>query len=249
MGFLSKLLGRTVPNAPEMFRNVSRGTDARLSGSTPGPAVVNAGMGNYFEALRQSKDRTQPTYMAAATASGRIFGGLNRKQLAALGRYLVDNHDLEMICRRLESLRQRLAPRFIADVRLPSKWVTRGASHYDLYCPLVIGVVMPRGSQLSQLVVKLHADAATHANDHCLAVPPPQSDRCHQRCRSTNPVFLTGAGPTSLHRASKKPPLLPAVTNRAACICDGTESSIGRALLLDPIRSAEMRRRREFSRR
>jgi len=34
MGFPSKLLGKTVPNAPEMFRNVSRGTDARLSGSS-----------------------------------------------------------------------------------------------------------------------------------------------------------------------------------------------------------------------
>ena len=90
MRFLSKL-HRLFQTPPEMFRNVSRGTDARLSGSTPGPAVVNAGMGNYFEALRQSKDRTQPPYMAAATATGRIFGGLNRKQLAALGRYLVDS--------------------------------------------------------------------------------------------------------------------------------------------------------------
>ena len=55
MGFLSKL-HRLFQTPPEMFRNVSRGIDARLSGSTPGPAVVNAGMGNYFEALRQSKE-------------------------------------------------------------------------------------------------------------------------------------------------------------------------------------------------
>jgi hypothetical protein len=29
MGFLSKLFEKAVPNAPEMFRNVFRGTDAR----------------------------------------------------------------------------------------------------------------------------------------------------------------------------------------------------------------------------
>ena len=58
MGFLSRLFGKAVPNAPEMFGNVYRRSHARLSGSTPGPVVVSAGMGNYFEAMRQKCDRT-----------------------------------------------------------------------------------------------------------------------------------------------------------------------------------------------
>jgi hypothetical protein len=61
--------------------------------ATPPPAVVNDGMGNYFEALRVSEDRTQIPYAMVHLRPQilRLLNGLNRKLLAAVGRYLVDN--------------------------------------------------------------------------------------------------------------------------------------------------------------
>jgi Phage portal protein, lambda family len=61
--------------------------------STPPPALVNDGMGNYFEALRVSKDRTEIPYALIHLRPQilRLLNGLNRKLLSAIGRYLVDN--------------------------------------------------------------------------------------------------------------------------------------------------------------
>ena len=61
--------------------------------STPPPASVNDGMGNYFEALRASKDRSDVPYAAIHLRPQilRLLNGLNRKLLSAMGRYLVDN--------------------------------------------------------------------------------------------------------------------------------------------------------------
>lgn len=60
---------------------------------TPAPALVNDGNGNYFEALRESKDRTGIPYAMVHLRPQilRLLNGLNRKLLAAVGRYLVDN--------------------------------------------------------------------------------------------------------------------------------------------------------------
>ncbi|MDB6024018.1 MAG: hypothetical protein JWM68_241 [Verrucomicrobiales bacterium] len=63
------------------------------TGPTPEPGMVNAGNGNYHEALRSSKDRTaipqamihmRPHYF-------QVMQGLNRKMAAAISRYLIDN--------------------------------------------------------------------------------------------------------------------------------------------------------------
>ncbi len=61
--------------------------------STPPPAMVNDGMGNYFEALRESPDRTQIPYAMIHLRPQilRLLNGLNRKLLSAIARYLVDN--------------------------------------------------------------------------------------------------------------------------------------------------------------
>jgi hypothetical protein len=90
MGFLSSLFRF----GPRTFTNAPRTLGVQASGATtPGPEVVNAGMGNYFEALRQSKDRTTIPYTAGALGNlgNRVFSGMNRRQLAVLGRYLCDN--------------------------------------------------------------------------------------------------------------------------------------------------------------
>ena len=65
----------------------------QYSFSTPAPAAVNDGMGNYFEALRVSEDRTQIPYAMVHLRPQilRLLNGLNRKLLSAIGRYLVDN--------------------------------------------------------------------------------------------------------------------------------------------------------------
>ncbi len=61
--------------------------------STPPPAAVNDGMGNYFEALRVSADRSEIPYAMIHMRPQilRLLNGLNRKLLSAIGRYLVDN--------------------------------------------------------------------------------------------------------------------------------------------------------------
>lgn len=63
-----------------------------ISGNSPGPAIVNGGSTGYFEALHNSPNRTQLPYLAnIGRTRYPILEGLNRRQLAALGRYLVDN--------------------------------------------------------------------------------------------------------------------------------------------------------------
>jgi hypothetical protein len=61
--------------------------------STPPPDTVNSGMGNYFEALRDSKDRSAIPYAMVHLRPQilRLLNGLNRKLLAAIARTLVDN--------------------------------------------------------------------------------------------------------------------------------------------------------------
>jgi hypothetical protein len=61
--------------------------------ASPPPAVNNDGMGNYFGALRVSNDRSGIPYAMVHLRPQilRLLNGLNRKMLAAVGRYLVDN--------------------------------------------------------------------------------------------------------------------------------------------------------------
>lgn len=61
--------------------------------ATPEPAIVNDGMGNYHEALRQSKDRSAIPYAMVHLRPQilRLLNGLNRKMLAGVSRYLYDN--------------------------------------------------------------------------------------------------------------------------------------------------------------
>ena len=69
-----------------------------------------------------------------------------------------------------EPLGQSLAPRLVADVRLPCQRIGCRAGHHDLDSPLHVVVAMPVGAQAYQFAVEVNADAATHADDHSLAV-------------------------------------------------------------------------------
>jgi capsid protein len=63
----------------------------QTSNAPPGPAVVNAGSGSYYEALRGSKDRTAITPPPLNPRYRVFVQSLNRERLAALARYLYDN--------------------------------------------------------------------------------------------------------------------------------------------------------------
>ena len=67
-------------------------------------------------------------------------------------------------------LRQRLAPRLVADVRLPVERVRRRAGHHDLERALLVVLAVPRRPQRDELAVQLDADAAAHHHHHRLAV-------------------------------------------------------------------------------
>lgn len=64
--------------------------------ATPEPDVVNGGMGNYFEALRVSRDRSAIPFASVHLRPQilRLLNGLNRKMLAGIGRYLYDNNGM-----------------------------------------------------------------------------------------------------------------------------------------------------------
>ena len=69
-----------------------------------------------------------------------------------------------------EALRQRLAPRLVADVQLPVRRVRGGAGHHHLDGARLVAVVVPVGAQAHQLAVQVDADAPAHADNHRLAV-------------------------------------------------------------------------------
>lgn len=87
MALLSLLFGKRQPT----FKNVSRTFSVQASSPAPGPATVNAGTGNYYEALRGSKDRTAITPPPLNSRYRAFVQSLNRERLAALSRYLYDN--------------------------------------------------------------------------------------------------------------------------------------------------------------
>lgn len=102
---MSRYLGKHFPSAAGAyplpryhFPVKSRSNSAMIRAdstndfSTPGPALVNGGSATYWEALRNSPDRAFIPYLLNARRIRQpILDGLNRIQLAALGRYLVDN--------------------------------------------------------------------------------------------------------------------------------------------------------------
>lgn len=62
-----------------------------------------------------------------------------------------------------------LAPGLVANVILPRQRVGSRAGHDDFHHAFVIVFVMPGRAQLLDRLVKLHADAAAHADHHRLA--------------------------------------------------------------------------------
>src|SRR5213594_3006350 len=72
------------------FTNVPRTFTPRASNTAPGPRQVNPGIGNYYEALRDSPDRSPIPSMALDFRA--VVRSLNRDRLALLGRYLYDNY-------------------------------------------------------------------------------------------------------------------------------------------------------------
>jgi capsid protein len=92
MGFFSFLFGKAFAGSHrQTFKNGSRTFSVQASSPSPGPATVNAGMANYYEALRGSKDRTAITPPPLNPKYRALVQSLNRERLAALARYLYDN--------------------------------------------------------------------------------------------------------------------------------------------------------------
>jgi hypothetical protein len=92
----STVLPAIVPSMPGGRAHgggVRADTSTASNFATSQPAVVNDGMGNYHEALRTSKDRTAIPYAMVHLRPQilRLLNGLNRKMLAGVARYLVDN--------------------------------------------------------------------------------------------------------------------------------------------------------------
>jgi hypothetical protein len=84
--------------------------------------------------------------------------------------HVTHQHDPERVRGVAEAVRERLAPRLVADVRLPVGRIGGGAGHHDLDRAPVIVVMRPVGMEPDQLAVELDADAPAHADDHGLAV-------------------------------------------------------------------------------
>jgi hypothetical protein len=77
----------------DSIRKWFRSEPPRVRADSSEPAPVSNGMGNYFEALRESKDRSPLPFAAVHMRPQmlRLINGLNRKMLAAIARTLVDN--------------------------------------------------------------------------------------------------------------------------------------------------------------
>ena len=84
--------------------------------------------------------------------------------------HVAHDHQFERIVRVAEALRQRLASRFVADVRLPVGRIGGRAGHHNLDLPLVVLLAGPLWPQLDDLAVELDADAPAHAHHHGLAL-------------------------------------------------------------------------------
>ena len=63
-----------------------------------------------------------------------------------------------------------LAPRLVADVRLPVEWVRRRARYHHLEGSVLVVIRVPLRPQRDEFVVQLHYDPAAHHHDHGLAV-------------------------------------------------------------------------------
>lgn len=90
MGLLSNFLGK-IFTEERHAEGVAKAASVQMSNTPPGPAMVNAGSGNYYEALRGSKDRTAITPPPLNPRYRTFVQSLNRERLAALARYLYDN--------------------------------------------------------------------------------------------------------------------------------------------------------------
>ena len=70
----------------------------------------------------------------------------------------------------LEPVGKCLSTGLAPDVLLPFRWVGCRAGHHHLDFALGVVVVLPLGTELDELRVKLDADPPAHADDHRLPV-------------------------------------------------------------------------------
>ena len=92
--------------------------------------------------------------------------------------HVAHDHHAERILAVFESGRQFAAAELVADMRLPVRTVFGAARHDDLHHAglfpfgfrFVILGTGPVGAELDDGVIDVHADAAAHADDHCLAI-------------------------------------------------------------------------------
>jgi hypothetical protein len=78
-------------------------------------------------------------------------------------------NDSERVSGITETVRQRLAPWLVADVRLPVGGVGCGTGHDDLDASFVVGLVLPGGAEAHEITIEIDAYAPAHADDHTLA--------------------------------------------------------------------------------
>ena len=95
---------------------------------------------------------------------------MQRGHIKAGQPHIADDDNFERVFALLESFRQRLTARFVADVILPFERVARRAGHHDFHHAPGVILVMPLGAQFADGLVNLKTDAAAHADNHGLAV-------------------------------------------------------------------------------
>jgi hypothetical protein len=96
--------------------------------------------------------------------------GVQARAVEAREPHVADDDDLEGVLRVSKAVPQKLPPLLVPNVRLPFRRIRSRARHHHLDRALVVVLVVPLRAKANNLVVQLYADAAAHANDHCLTV-------------------------------------------------------------------------------
>ena len=95
---------------------------------------------------------------------------VHARRIEARKPHVPDDHKLERVGRVSGSLRERIASSFVADMLLPRRGIGGSTCHHDFDGALVVIIRVPFGTQRNDLVVQINADAAAHADGHCLTV-------------------------------------------------------------------------------
>ncbi len=96
--------------------------------------------------------------------------GVHARRIEAGQPHVAHDHQLQGVVRVAGAFGEQIAPRLVADVRLPFGRIGGSPGHHDLDGPGVVIPTVPIRAQLDDFVVELHANAPAHADDHPLAI-------------------------------------------------------------------------------